>query len=268
MPRLLALADLHLDKWAAERRDPLALMPEGWFDQFDMVILAGDLVDKPKVRLAPALAQIGRHIPLDRVQVFPGNHCFYDHVLDDEARLEEIVTGAGAGFAQCRVLTLGAARILPCTLWTDLVSPTVHADIIAADVRNGMNDYRYIRIAGAGYRKATPADTRAVHQRHLTWLQERCAGHHEGPTIIVTHHAPILEDLGAEGPLAHAYGSDLSKFIKGARPDIWLYGHTHVPGEVIAGETAVRNVSLGYPSQINDEEARGRIKAAVVEISG
>ncbi|PWK58005.1 metallophosphoesterase [Roseicyclus mahoneyensis] len=100
MPRLLVVADLHHDRWAAARRDPLALMPPGWFGQFDMVILSGDVVDKPKVRLAPALEQIGRHIPLDRLQVFPGNHCFYDQVLDGEDRLARIVTTAGAHYAQ------------------------------------------------------------------------------------------------------------------------------------------------------------------------
>ncbi|WP_284266516.1 metallophosphoesterase [Roseicyclus amphidinii] len=227
MPRLLVLADLHLDKWTAARRIPLALMPTGSFDQFDMVILAGDVVDKPKVRLAPALGQIGRYIPLDRVQVFPGNHCFYDHVLDGEDRLAQIVTTAGAHYAQCRSLTLGQARILCCTLWTDLIHPTIHPDIIAADLERGMNDYRYIRIAGSGYRRATPGRTRAIHQQHLAWLRGELTRPHDGPTIVVTHHAPILDQLGTTGTLRHAYGSDLTGFISEMRPSCWLYGHTH-----------------------------------------
>lgn len=266
LPRLLVIADLHLDKWAAEKRDPLALMPKGWFEQFDMMILAGDLVDKPKVRLAPALEQVGRYIPLDRVQFFPGNHDFYDHVLDDEARLEGIVTAAGAGFAQCRTLALGAARILPCTLWTDLSSPTTHPDIVAADLTRGMNDYRYIRLARGGYRKVTPMDTRAVHRQHLGWLREQFQKLHDGPTIVATHHAPILDNLGAEGPLAHAYGSDLTSFIEEFRPNLWLYGHTHQSNEVTVGEAAVRNVSLGYPAQIDDEDARNRIEAGALDL--
>jgi hypothetical protein len=204
----------------------------------------------------PALAQIGRHIPLDWVQVFPGNHCFYDHVLDGEDRLEQIVTTAGAGFAQCRGLTAGRVRLLPCTLWTDLVHPTIHPDIIAADLERGMNDYRYIRMECAGYRRTWPSDMRAVHQRHIAWLQEEMTRPHDGPTIVATHHAPLLEELGTTGTLGHAYGSDLTGFIEEIKPDAWLYGHTHRPHVVRVAGTEVRNVSLGYPSDLDDAEAR------------
>lgn len=268
LPRILVLGDLHLDKWTAAGRDPLSLMPSGWFGQFDMVIFAGDLVDKPKVRLAPALAQIGTHMPLDRVLVFPGNHCFYDHVLDDEDRLKRIVTEAGATFVQTQRLDLGAARILCCTLWTDLIHPTTHPDIITADLERGMNDYRYIRIAGSGYRRAAPSHTRAVHQRHLAWLRAELAQPHDGLTVVVTHHAPILEALGTEKTLAHAYGSDLRQFIGTMQPDIWLYGHTHQPHETQIGQTNIRNVSLGRPSELSDAEALERIEAGWFELAG
>jgi predicted phosphodiesterase len=266
MRRLLVLADLHLDKWTAARRDPLAFMPAGWFDQFDMVILAGDVVDKPKVRLAPALGQIGQHVPLDRVQVFPGNHCFYDHVLDGEDRLAQIVTTAGAHYVQCRSLTAGRTRLLPCTLWTDLLHPTIHPDIIAADLERGMNDYRYIRMASAGYRRTWPSDMRAIHQRHIAWLREEMEKPHDGPTIVVTHHAPILGELGTTGTLTHAYGSDLTRFIGEMRPSCWLYGHTHQPHAVQVGGTSVRNMSLGYPSDLDDAEARARIEAGRIDL--
>ncbi|MBY6202835.1 metallophosphoesterase [Maritalea mobilis] len=268
MPRLLTLADLHLDKWAAKQRDPLALMPKGWFEQFDMVIIAGDLVDKPKARLASALAQIGQYVPLDRVQIFPGNHCFYHHVLDDEVRLAQIVINAGAGYAQCKPLALGDVRILPCTLWTDLTHPTIHPDIIAGDLQRGMNDYRYIRIAKAGYRKAKAFDMRAVHQRHLAWLRTQLEMPHDGPSIVVTHHAPLLDQLGAEGTLAHAYGSDLLGFITEMRPSAWLYGHTHQAHEVWIGKTNIKNVSLGYPFDLSNAEARERIEAAAMDVPG
>jgi predicted phosphohydrolase len=237
-------------------------MPSGWFGQFDMVILAGDITDKPKVRLKPALARIGELLPLDRVQVFPGNHCFYAHTLDGEDLLERTVTEAGAGFAQTRRLKVGQARILCCTLWTDLIHPTLPSDIIESDLAKGMNDYRYIRMANAGYRETWPSDMRAVHQRHIAWLREKMAQPHDGPTIVVTHHAPILDALGTTGTLGHAYGSDLTGFIEETRPDLWLYGHTHQPHEGRIGATSIRNVSLGYPFELSDAEVRERMEAA------
>ena len=82
-------------------------MPPGWFDQFDMVILAGDLTDKPKVGLAGVLAELGRYVPFDRLQISSGNHSYHHHVLNGDARLETIATNAGAGFARCRSLSVG-----------------------------------------------------------------------------------------------------------------------------------------------------------------
>lgn len=266
MPRLLVLADLHLDKWASVGRDPLALMPDGWFEQFEMVLIAGDLVDKPKSRLKPALGQIGTYLPLERLWVFPGNHCYYHHTLDDEDRIEKILMEAGAGFAQMKRLDIGGSRVLCCTLWTDLAHASIHPDDVGTDLARGMNDYRYIRIAGGGYRKARPSDTRSAHHQQLAWLRGELAKPHDGKTIIVTHHAPLLEALGATGTLAHAYGSDLQAFVGEEQPDLWLYGHTHVPHETQIGRTTIQNVSLGYPFDLTDDEARHRMEAAVFEV--
>lgn len=264
MPRLLILADLHLDKWQADGRDPLATMPSGWFDQFDMIILAGDLTDKPKVRLAGVLAELGRYVPFDRLQIFPGNHCYYHHVLDGDARLEAIATNAGAGFAQCRSLSVGDTRVLCCTLWTDMKHPTVPPDILSSETARRMNDYRYIRVAASGYRKARPSDTVALHRQHLEWLHAQLTKPHAGSTIVVTHHAPIL--AGLDDDLRHAYGSDLTAFIRETAPDAWFYGHSHIPFSTSVGRTEVKNVSLGYPFDLEDDDMRRRFEAAVVDI--
>lgn len=198
--------------------------------------------------------------------MFPGNHCFYDHVLDGEDRLAQIVITAGAHYVQCRSLTARRTRLLPCTFRTDFVHPTIHPDIIAADLERGMNDYHYIRMASAGYRRTWPSDMRAVHQRQIAWLREEMARPHDGPTIVVTHHAPLLEELGTMGTLGHAYGSDLTGFMEEMQPDVWLYGHTHQPHAVRLGATIVRNVSLGYPSDLDDAEARVRIEAGRIDL--
>lgn len=45
---ILITADLHLDYWLAERRDPLAAINSDLLAGLDALIIAGDLTDKPK----------------------------------------------------------------------------------------------------------------------------------------------------------------------------------------------------------------------------
>ena len=84
---VMVVADLHLDFWLHEKRDPFATVDAELLRSLDALIVAGDLTNKPKKRWPRMLEHIGRYVPLNCVHVFPGNHDFYDHVLDDEERL-------------------------------------------------------------------------------------------------------------------------------------------------------------------------------------
>ena len=264
---LLVLADLHLDLWWEADRDPLAaLRPDDWA-QFKAVIIAGDLTNKPKIRWKYAIRCLARHIAAHRIHIIPGNHDYYDHVLDGDDRLAGIAAAEGAQLAQKRVLTFGGVRFLCCTLWTDF---ELQGQPIAAQARAvaRMNDYRYIRVAQAGYRKARPSDTAARHADHHRWLSDQLATPFAGDTVVVTHHCPhpdlVTPGMGALGA---AYGSDLSALIEQHQPAAWLFGHTHHRAETGRGATWLRNVSLGYPDQCpvgQEHEAlmRGRITAA------
>ena len=116
---VMVVADLHLDRWLAAGRDPLAALAPETLSSLDALIIAGDLSDKPKVRWPTVLAHIAKYIDLARVWVEPGNHDYYDHILDGDQRLATICKEAGANFAQKQVITLGNTRYLCCTLWTD-----------------------------------------------------------------------------------------------------------------------------------------------------
>ncbi|WP_051521239.1 hypothetical protein [Rubellimicrobium mesophilum] len=171
-------------------------------------------------------------------------------------------------YAQKRVLRLGATRLLCCTLWTDL-------ELGPGRVRNGeavvrvMNDYRMMRHAGAGYRRVRPSDLVAVHHEHRAWLEGELAQPWEGPRIVVTHHVPHPEVLGsyAEGVDA-AYASDLSAILKELHaPNVWLFGHAHNARDLQVGRMELRCVSLGYPDEVETEEAvRARIGRAIMDV--
>lgn len=263
---VLVVADLHLDIWLGAKRDPLATIEPDVWGSLDALIVAGDLSNKPKTRWAPLIRHLGLYIAPERIHLFPGNHDYYDHILDGDDRLAKICADAGANFVQESEIVIGDTRFVCCTLWTDFA---LHGDPANAmrTAQADMNDYRYIRLAGAGYRRIRPSDTALVHTGHRRWIEQRLAMPFPGRTVVVTHHCPHPDLISAtNNPTSPAYGSDLSGVIETYQPEAWLFGHTHQNLEEAVGLTTVRNISLGYPGDVRpgDEAAillRGLIEA-------
>ncbi|MCU9849016.1 metallophosphoesterase [Defluviimonas sp. WL0024] len=240
----MILADLHHDFWRQAGRDPLERAD---FSGLDLLIIAGDLANKSRARWKPALEAIGRHIPLDRVHIFPGNHDYYDGRLDRDDKLAAIAKEVGAHFAQKQEIVRENVRFLCCTLWTDMLLGDCDADRNAREAEARMNDYRYIRIEAETFRRAKPRHTVAIHLDHRAWLESRLKAPFDGRTIVVTHHAPHGLSLAGNAPVGQAYASDLSGLIKQHAPDLWLFGHTHHGISFRCGTTQLPNVSVGYP---------------------
>lgn len=258
--KILALSDLHADFWEDDERDPFAGLAKE-ISQLDALILAGDITNKPKTRWIPALKRLGELIDPGRIHIFPGNHDFYQFRIDGEDRLAELAAQAGVHYANCTSLDLGDVRFLCTTLWTDFTLPPGR---IANEsfIPTRMNDFRLIRVAGSGYRKLTPCDVVSRHLAQKTWLVQELSQPFPGRTVVVTHHAPHPDVFGAvpdfDPDLAAAYASDLSETIESFKPDEWLFGHTHGSADLVIGQTRLRNISLGYPFQVTDPQARIR----------
>lgn len=246
----LVIADLHLDLWLEAGREPLSGLNAQEWSGIAALIVAGDLSNKPKVRWKHVIRHLAQYIDPNRVYIVPGNHDYYDHVLDGDERLAQIAASEGAHFAQKSVVIVGNTRFLCCTLWTDF---ELHGQPAQAQIqaRADMNDYRYIRSAGAGFQKIRPAETAMLHHDHRAWLEAELAHPHAGGTVVVTHHAPHPDLIGLQRTdLDPAYGSNLTTIIERYKPDVWMFGHTHHLVECYEGQTLVRNVSLGYPTQV------------------
>ena len=249
---VLIIADLHLDLWLTNGRDPFAAVDPDLLADLDTLIVAGDLSNKPKVRWPHAIRHLSRYVDPARIHLLPGNHDYYDHTLDGDDRLAAIAAAEGAQFAQKTELVVGKIRFLCCTLWTDFELGDDAAYAQRTAIR-GMNDYRYIRMARQGYRRIWPVDTAAVHADHRQWLEGRLAMPFAGRTAVVTHHCPHPGLIGhqPEG-LEPVYGSDLLGLIARFEPEVWFFGHTHHRHQAQEGPTLVRNVSLGYPRDLQD----------------
>jgi predicted phosphodiesterase len=248
--KVLIVADVHYDFWCEAGRDPFAALTAADWAGVEAVIIAGDLTNKPRVRWKYAIRHIARYITPDRIHIIPGNHDYYDFQIDRDDRLAEIATSEGAHLAQKTEILIRGTRFLCCTLWTDF---GLNGDVAGSQAiaRARMNDYRYIRNAGAGYRRILPSDTALIHTDHRAWLEERLSRPHRGQTIVVTHHCPLpgLVSKRADA-LAPVYASDLSDVIERYQPSGWFFGHTHHRDEVVIGQTRIKNVSIGYPDDV------------------
>jgi predicted phosphohydrolase len=236
--RLHVLSDLHLE------HAPFTV-PEV---DADVVVLAGDI--------APGTAGIEwmrRHLEGRTILYVVGNHEFYGHELPGlTARLRQAARGTDIHVLENDELVIGGVRFLGCSLWSDF-------DFAGAENRaNSMrvcerlvNDYKQIR-ASDPERPLRPQDTRDLHVASRAWLATSLAVHHDGPTVVVTHHAPLVRER-PENPLLAAVGgafaSDLSELIDGAAAALWIFGHIHRCIDTDVTGTRVLSNQRGYPHE-------------------
>lgn len=245
--RILVFADLHFDLWLRSDRNPLAPIFH-FLETVDAVIIAGDVANNPEHGWPNVLDWMKYLVEPRKIWLMPGNHDYYGFRLDGDDRLREIAEANGANFLQKGVLELGGVRFLCCTLWSDFEMRGQASQDMRAAARC-LNDYRLIRRHEGGPIIA-PEDTARIHEDHRAWLEGELARPFDGRTVVVSHHVPSPSVSGKIDEISPAFGSDLDDMIQRHRPELWLCGHTHRHLRSDIGKTHVRNVSLGYPSEV------------------
>lgn len=256
---ILVLSDLHLELGHAY------VAPQGI--DYDVVVLAGD-IHAPGTK-GVEWAQRQETFSGRPVILVPGNHEFYGSEMGKElARMTEAAGGSNVHVLARDTVVIDGVRFIGCILWTDFDLPVRGSrdDATTSDVeralgaaRDAMNDYRRIRIDDSraaqemptwdgGGRLLTPEDTLVMHRRDRAWLQQELAKPFDGPTVVVTHHAP------AAGSVAKRYASDWAtpafvsalpeEFFAGV--DVWVHGHTHTAFDYQVGTCRVVSNPRGY----------------------
>jgi len=255
--KILIYSDLHIEI------TPLSL-PQNVWEQVDVVVLAGDIGTAKK-----ALPWIQENVPeyIPAYWVF-GNHEYYGGHLAS-SRIKAVRTlgeESRIKILENRSIEFHGVRFLGCTLWTDCrIHENRFGSLVATqEIAARMNDYRRIR-TGGGYRRLRVSETICEHLNSVRWLRIELAKPYEGPTVVVTHYAPLRECLNEVGDpyLDGAYASDLSELIDEFEPDIWVYGHTHEKRDFMVGNTRLISNPLGY---VGYGEKTGFDPAFVIEI--
>jgi len=270
--RLLILSDLHIEF--------------GTFDvpkdiEYDVAILAGDIgvPGSKAIRWARRQSTFGA---AKAVIALAGNHEFYGQVLQSElGAMRAAGDDSRVHFLDCNQYIMGGLRFLGCTLWTDFELAIVESHGERSDAQFAMNvcrealtDHRMIRTRvsedadGAIARMLRPEDTVALHHAHRAWLAGALREPFDGPTVVVTHHAPHRGSLLPEFQddwSAAAYVSELPKeFFE--IPVLWVHGHVHASLDYRIGNCRVVCNPRGYlPAfQENNRPENERFNARLV----
>ncbi len=253
--RLHVVSDLHLGVAGFE-------LPR---TDADVVVLAGD-VGRPQEALAWA-ARLGRP-----VVYVAGNHEFYGASLEGTWRtLRQLAAIAG-----CDVHLLEGddwvwrgTRFLGTTMWSDfsIAGDGPARELAQARARPLVNDFARIRVDTATDRLFSPADSVALCERAAAWLDRKLDEPFDGPTVVITHHAPSARSIHprfAGSPMNPSFASDLEHLMGTGRVALWIHGHTHDSFDYDVAGTRVLCNPRGYVRNGVAENAAFRPDLVVV----
>lgn len=241
MVKILVMSDLHTESEPFDL--PLPKDP-------DLVLLAGDIgygaagVTFARTYLAPDTP----------VAVIAGNHEFFRNEME---AIIELCRQEAAATSNIRFLENSQTvfdlvgkrvRVLGCVLWTDFSlfqTPERSSDTATSRIP----DFRLIEYRR---RPLRPDDTVRMHEVSREWLRSRLSENFDGPTIVMTHHAPSLRSQHPafiDDELTPAFISDLEDIILEYQPALWVHGHTHWSVDYRIGRTRIYSNQMGFPKQ-------------------
>jgi predicted phosphodiesterase len=249
--RLLIYSDLHLD---ANHFSPILEDGTRADANADMVVLAGDIDEGTR-----GMRWARESFPDKGIIYVAGNHEFYGghftRTLDD---LREAANQYDIDFLEADGTDAGGVRFLGVTLWTDFhLLNSAHREPYTERARNGMNDYRMIKITRApelfdvapkiSKNLLLPELTALRHKGSVEWLQSKLKKGIPEKTVVITHHAPHSNSIPLhykEHPLSAAYASDLTHLM--GRSKLWIHGHVHHSVDYEVNGTRVVSNPKGY----------------------
>ncbi|HEX7855338.1 MAG TPA: metallophosphoesterase [Sphingobium sp.] len=250
--KIQIFSDLHLD---VARIKPITISKD-----VSLVIAAGDTCEGA----LKAFEHLRRIVPMTTpIVMVMGNHEYYRRFVPVELALakqrapsfnihllenDSIIIRNGT--------SADGIRIAGATLWTDYA---IFGAANVAGVMNacatGMNDHRLIGWQKQPWLRFRPHEAALLHHRSKAFLTGTLATPFNGPTLVVTHHAPHWDSVHPRfqsDPVTGAYVSDLSALIETYQPDLWVHGHVHNSSDYLIGRTHVIANPHGYGNENPD----------------
>lgn len=245
--RLWVLSDLHLE-FGEQFLPPVS--------DADVCVCAGDILTRGPEHSLEWLAQtIAPSMP---VVVTAGNHEFYggSYGFDLARQRARDMRLPRVHFLDDGEVVLGGVRFLGATLWTDFELDGSSVQDVAWAMHNVgslLNDFGgaiadFNDVTG----KLTTARAKVMHERSRTFLREALARPFDGPTVVITHHAPHRGSLHPryhDSPINAGFVSNLEGLILRGSPNLWVHGHVHDSFDYRVGLTRIVCNPRGYGNE-------------------
>ncbi len=248
MAKLWIISDLHLE-----------FMQEPWrpahIPDHDILVLAGDI----HVGCENAVSY-AKELTDQPVILLAGNHEFYHRHLQHEYRCAATSSEAtqNVRFLENAETVIDGIRFIGATLWTDFLLGGEHCYLDNIDAaQRFLNDFDYI--AADGSKNGSPAAVRFSphhaaerHKESVAHIKAALAQPFDGPTVVVTHHAPHPGSIHPRfkgDPLTAAFVSDRTPVMTAGAPDLWIHGHVHDCFDYRVGKTRILCNPHGYPGE-------------------
>ena len=218
----------------------------------DLVILAGD-IGRPH-RAVQWATTLGKP-----VLYVAGNHEFYGSSIDSTiAELRRLSLGTNVRFLEKDQAVVQGVRFLGTTLWTDFGifedEETRGASQNAATAL--LRDFSQIWTHDTRNQLFTPNYSARLFAENSSWLEARLREPFDGPTVVITHHAPSPRSIHptfAGSLLNGCFVSDAEHLMDGERVTLWIHGHTHNSFDYHCNGTRVVCNPRGYVFQGKEE---------------
>lgn len=234
MLRIHLLSDLHLEL-SQYTPHPAAYAA-------NVIIAAGDICPKDH-----GIHMLRSLFPSQDVVVVLGNHEHYgqDIVINTEC-IRKAAEETGVYLLENNSVVISGVRICGATSWTDFQLFPGQRRNCMIHAQQYLNDFRLIK---NGEWNFSPADSVAIHNNSVAWLESELNKQFDGPTIVVTHHAPSWQSVAQRfqnDPLSACFASRLDYLMDGKKVELWCHGHTHDSFDYYINGTRVIANPRGY----------------------
>lgn len=234
----------------------------------DICICAGDVTDNVYTTVDYVLAEIATKMP---VVLVLGNHDYYSTSIDRALEIaRKRFSGTNVHLLENDSVEVQGVRFIGATLWTDFEIP--HGmpdgqDELDVDARRDLAfhvcirdiaDFRYIHRSderGPGETGfVTIQELIARHKESRAYIERRLAEAYDGPTVVLTHHAPAPRSIHPAyvgSPSNAAFASDLTDTIEMGSPTYWIHGHIHHASDYVIGATRIICNPRGYRHELS-----------------
>ena len=247
-------SDLHLEFFQPYQVDHYEMFPPDDRDKNAVLILAGDIVLASKMKeYLPFFRELGRRF--ESIIFITGNHEYYSNSFQGaHDAIEAVLKDKWLNnyhWLKNNCVGYGDVMIWGATLWTDM---NRQHPICMMQAAGGMPEFRGSVVWDAETREMfTPDHSVRLHNESIYHLKEffRNFNQDHQRHVIVTHHAPSYESVGAMykgSDLNGAFASELSHEILEREPVLWIHGHMHDPSDYMIGESRIICNPLGYPN--------------------